>query len=94
MEKKEYLPIGSLVRLKGGKRKLLIIGINQIGSNNKTYDYSSCMYPYGYLNSEQLFLFNNENIEEIIYKGYSDDELIDYYEDVVWSLEKENNKNE
>jgi len=88
-EKKEFLPIGTLVRLKGGKRKLLIIGINQIGSNGVTYDYCSCMYPYGYLNSDQLFLFNNDKIEEIYQKGYSDNELEEYYDDVVWSIENE-----
>lgn len=88
MEEKHFLPLGSLVRLKGGKRKLVIIGINQIGSDNKNYDYSSCMYPYGYLNSDELFLFNNENIEEVIYKGYVDKELEDYYEDLIWSINR------
>lgn len=95
MNNETYLPLGSIVRLKGGKRKLIIIGVNQIGSDNKSYDYSSCMYPFGYLNSEQLFLFNRDKIEEIIFTGYMDDELKEYYEDLIWDANrmKEENKN-
>jgi hypothetical protein len=89
MDIKNYLPLGSIVKLKGGARKLVIIGINQKGSNNETYDYSAVLYPYGYINSEELFLFNNSNIDEIIYKGYSDKELEDYYDDLVWAINKE-----
>lgn len=94
MDIKNYLPLGSIVRLKGGTRKLVIIGINQKGSDDKSYDYSSVLYPYGYLNADELFLFNNSNIEEIIYKGYSDKELENYYEDLVWSIKKEKEEKE
>ena len=99
MEKKSFLPIGSLVRLKGGKRKLLIVGIHQRGSNDLVYDYSACLYPFGYINADQMFLFNEKNIEEIISTGYSDEELKEYYDDVIWSIERDNsnediNKNE
>jgi len=94
MDIKNYLPLGSVVRLKNGTRKLVIIGINQKGSDDKTYDYSSVLYPYGYLNSDELFLFNNSNIDEIIYKGYSDSELENYYDDLVWSINKEKEEKE
>lgn len=94
MDIKNYLPLGSVVRLKNGTRKLVIIGINQKGSDDKTYDYSSVLYPYGYLNSDELFLFNNSNIDEIIYNGYSDSELENYYDDLVWSINKEKEEKE
>lgn len=96
MNNETYLPFGSIVRLKGGKRNLIIIGVNQIGADKKVYDYSSCLYPYGYLNSEQLFLFNKDKIEEIIFEGYKDKELEEFYEDLIWDINrsKEEKKNE
>lgn len=87
MKEKTFLPIGSIISLKEGKRKIMIIGINQLAKeNNKKYDYVAVLYPYGYLNSQELLLFNNDKIDKIYYKGYEDEEMINFYEDVIWSI--------
>lgn len=95
MNKEKYLPIGSLVSLKEGTRKLLIIGVNQISSENgKHYDYCACLYPYGYLNSNELFLFNSDKIDVLYHTGFSDKELEDYYEDIIWLKNRKGDNNE
>lgn len=67
------LPIGSVVILKGGKKSLMIFGRKQMSNiDNKVWDYLGCLYPEGCLGAEYCFLFNEEDIEEIIFKGYSD----------------------
>lgn len=93
MDKNRLLPIGSLVILKGGKRKVLIIGIYQkAAENNKVYDYSGLVYPFGYLRSDELFFFNSDKIDKIIHLGFSDEELEKHYDDRKWYIE--NNKEE
>lgn len=72
----KYLPIGSVVILKGGKKRVMITGFCSIatGGDNTIYDYSGCLYPEGLLNSNEICLFNNEQIDKIFFKGLEDDE--------------------
>lgn len=77
MEMREkFLPIGSVVLLKGGTKKAMITGFCSIAAEDKTkvYDYSGCTYPEGYLNSNQICLFDHDQIEEIYFIGYEDEE--------------------
>lgn len=77
MEKREkFLPIGSVVLLDGGKKKVMVTGFCSISTDNKTrvYDYSGCIYPEGYLSSNQICLFDHEQIEEIYFIGYENEE--------------------
>ena len=72
---KEYLPIGTVVLLKNGSKKVMIYGRKQIATENgQEFDYVACLYPEGNINDDYTFLFNNENIDKIIFKGYSDEE--------------------
>ena len=44
----ELLPLGSIVILKGGFKKLMIIGRKIVqGENKEFYDYLGCLYPEG-----------------------------------------------
>jgi len=87
----DMLPFGSIVSLKGGTRKVMIIGVFQIAlENNKMYDYCGCAHPYGYLNSDDIFLFNHDKIEKIYFRGYSDEELKDHYDDLLWERRMNN----
>lgn len=78
---KEYLPIGSIVILNEGKKKLMIYGRKQTEiKTNIEYDYVSCLYPEGNINQDYMFLFNNEDIKEVVFRGYSnseDEEFLD-----------------
>ncbi len=73
---KNILPIGTVVRLKHGKQKIMIICRAPLYNNNGTigyFDYSACLYPAGQTD-QQSFFFNEEDIEEIFFEGYRDEE--------------------
>ena len=82
---KKFLPIGTVVLLKGGKRELMIMSYcnmpngdvydktGKVDAEGKIFDYGACFYPEGMLTSDQLFAFNHEQIEKICYKGYVTD---------------------
>lgn len=75
----KLLPIGSVVILKGGKKKIVIIGIKQTDiATNTLYDYLTIPYPEGFLNSECMFFANHDAIESVIFRGYEDDERNDF----------------
>ena len=70
-----FLSIGSIVILNDGNKKLMIYGRFQADvSSGKVYDYVGCLYPEGNISPEYSFLFNNENIREVIFEGYKDAE--------------------
>lgn len=73
---KNYLPIGSIVLLKNGQKKVMIYGRRQsrVNEPDKEYDYIACLYPEGNINENYMYLFDHENIAEVIYRGYSDAE--------------------
>lgn len=73
---KNYLPIGSIVILKNGKKKVMIYGRRQsrITEPDKEYDYIACLYPEGNINEDYMYLFDHESIAEVIFRGYSDAE--------------------
>ncbi len=70
------LPIGTVVLLKSGKKKIMITGHLQVTLSNKdlVYDYSAVGYPEGQLNTESSYLFNKEQIERIYFLGYKNEE--------------------
>ena len=69
------LPIGSVVRLKSGDKKLMIYGRIQYNSDlDNTFDYLSCYYPEGSIGDEYNFLFNHEDIEEVCFVGFVNEE--------------------
>ena len=76
------LPIGSIVYLKEGSRKLMVLNrgalLEQSGEKH-LFDYSGCIYPVG-LDAEQILYFNEENIDKVVYEGFKDDEETRYQE--------------
>ncbi|WP_459502401.1 DUF4176 domain-containing protein [Bacillus sp. C1] len=74
--KERLLPNGSIVLLKEGTKKIVIYGRKQIlmVEESSMYDYIGCFYPEGYINPDYTFVFNHEDIEEIIFVGFVDEE--------------------
>ncbi len=72
----ELLPIGSIVLLKDGEKKLMIIGIKQTDADGdgQEYDYLGVLYPEGHIGEQFQYLFNHDDINEIVFRGYEDDE--------------------
>lgn len=70
---KQYLPLGSIVLLKGGKKRIMICGrIQKKVGEDTLYDYAACYYPEGIVDSKSLFLFNHEEIETVYFVGMQD----------------------
>lgn len=88
----KLLPIGSVVLLKGGKKKTVIIGVMQfrLGNEEKLYDYQGVPYPEGYMGDGTSYLFNHDQIEEVIFRGYEDTERQNYITFVQTVLEEAN----
>ncbi len=90
----KFLPIGSVVILKGATKKLMITGFCMIGKdqqgqkNIKVFDYVGCLYPDGVVDSSKNILFDHEAIEKIFAIGYSDDEEKKFKEMLKQELEK------
>ena len=91
---KSLLPIGSVVLLNGGEKRLMICGRVQTDvATGKTYDYSACFYPDGIISSKELFMFNNENIRKIFFIGFQDGEEFAFRQFMEEQLSaKENNE--
>lgn len=75
---KNYLPIGSVVLLKGATKKVMIFGRIQVTDEKKMYDYSGCLFPEGYMGSDKMYLFNNEDIDMIYFLGMQDEEELKF----------------
>lgn len=71
-----FLPIGTVVLLKGGKKRLMITGFCSfdVEKKDKAYDYTGCLYPEGIITNKQMALFNHSQIEKIFFLGYQDQE--------------------
>ncbi|MFD1335895.1 DUF4176 domain-containing protein [Oceanobacillus iheyensis] len=88
------LPIGSIVYLKEGTSKLMILNRAPIlpAENQEQkgvmYDYSGCIYPQG-LDPNNVLYFNEENIDKVVSKGYKDEEE-ERFQEIYDSWMKEN----
>ncbi|MCL1987185.1 MAG: DUF4176 domain-containing protein [Firmicutes bacterium] len=93
MEIKELLPIGTVVLLEGGVKKLMIFGVKQTDTledgTSTDYDYIGVLYPEGNMGKEYQFLFNHKDIADVVFNGFEDQErdnfiagLEQYYQEV------------
>ena len=73
---KEYLPLGSVVLLKGATKKIMITGFASVSpdTGDKVYDYSGCFFPEGFIDYDEVFVFDHDQIDTICYTGYQDEE--------------------
>ncbi|MED1408246.1 MULTISPECIES: DUF4176 domain-containing protein [Bacillus] len=81
----QLLPIGSIVILKEGTKKLMIFGRKQQVETDEVrkFDYMGCPYPEGYLNPDFTYLFNHDDIQEVVSTGYEDQEERTFQENVL-----------
>ena len=92
----ELLPIGSIVLLSGGDKRLMIIGVVQINpEDGEEYDYLACLYPEGFVGLEHIYLFNHEDIDSVAAEGFTDDEHYEFRDkllEVIYSADGESNQ--
>lgn len=65
--------LGSVVLLKNGVHKLMVAGrYMRATADDQDYDYIGVLFPEGYIGQNLTFLFNDEDIQETFFPGYSD----------------------
>jgi len=76
MRIRELLPIGSVVILHGGQKRLMIFGVMQTdeGAGGAEHDYIGVIYPEGNVGNEMQFLFDHSDIAAVYHRGYEDGE--------------------
>ena len=77
---KEFLPLGSIVLLKDASKKIRIVGFltSRMEDESTVYDYAGCLFPEGILSSDESLLFNEEDIEEVVVRGYENEETKEF----------------
>lgn len=73
------LPIGTVVLLRGGLKKVMITGYSSVSreDSEKVYDYNGCIFPEGLMENIYV-LFDASQIEEVFYEGLKNEEHDDY----------------
>lgn len=85
---KKLLPLGSVVYLEEGNKKIMIIARGAVYTDSDTqkdvyFDYMGCHYPEGIDPQDGLF-FNEDNIDKVLFEGYSDEDekrFLELYEE-------------
>ena len=68
----EWLPIGSVVKVRGYKRSFMVLGRAVLNDSDSCYyDYCACLYPDGYMGGT-LYFFNQDLIAQVESEGYED----------------------
>lgn len=84
----ELLPIGSVVCLKGGEKRLMVVGRVTGSSDAVVHDYSAVLYPEGLQGSSSLYFFDDASIDCVYSVGYQDEEEAAFKERVLSRLGK------
>lgn len=84
---KNLLPIGSVVLLTGGDKRVMICGRIQAKEGDDTiYDYSACYYPEGIVDPTSMFFFNKDAIDTVYFLGFQDKEELEFRATVLDNL--------
>lgn len=88
-EEDTMLPLGSILRLKGAKQNVVVIGYAVIEEGDvKPWDYLGCPYPTGVIASDQNLLFNTEDIAKVTFLGFTSEEDKKYRKSIFDNLKK------
>lgn len=82
INEQKILPLGSVVTLKNGDgSQLMIIARASIIEEKRKevyYDYGSVLIPQGMLAPEAVYFFNRENVDEVLFYGYENEEEVKF----------------
>lgn len=68
------LPLGSIVLLNGSDKRMQIVGQLQADAvSHEVYDYAAVPFPEGYIDENELAMFQHEDIRLINAIGHLDD---------------------
>lgn len=71
---KDFLPIGTVVKLAGSTALVMVAGYLPVAQSSPDYvwDYSGFKFPTGYMDDEDIYFFDHTQIETIYSYGYKD----------------------
>ena len=81
----DFLPVGTIITVKFSDSRYMITGYF-VENNGIVYDYCALECPKGFNDFSDLTIFDKDQINSVVNKGYSNDE----YEAYVTTLKKEN----
>ena len=91
IEVPDFLPLGSIVTLKGNSKKLMIISralaFRKDDGTKEYFDYGLCIYPNGLIGDAVIYS-NHDCIESVFYRGFEDEENAEYISTVAEVLPK------
>lgn len=89
-DRPSYLPLGSVVLLKGGTQKLLVIArAIRVKNGDKLlfFDYGGVPYPQGLVNDRMAY-FNADGISRVVFEGYRDVDDANMVDNILQYLEE------
>ena len=86
---KRLLPVGSVVRLREAKKCLMIFGICQ-SHKESTFDYIGVLWPEGNMGAETQILFSHDDVQDVVFTGYDNQERQVFIERLQAFYESEN----
>ncbi|WP_304580917.1 DUF4176 domain-containing protein [Dubosiella newyorkensis] len=79
MKMPELLPLGSVVTLKNGDKKIMIIGrFQRSKESGKIYDYAAVLWPEGMIDSTKMYLFDHKDTRVLYYIGLQNEEEFNF----------------
>lgn len=86
----KYFPIGTVVLLKNGTKRVMITGFATVEKQNpgKIYDYCGCVYPEGQVSFNEICVFDHNQIEKVFFIGFSDNEERSFKTKLISELKK------
>lgn len=82
-----FLPIGTVVLLKGATKPIMITSYcvfpknfqldeagKKIPPEKKIYEYAGCTYPEGIIDNDLTCAFNHNQIDKVLFKGFTTEE--------------------
>ncbi|MCC8026253.1 MAG: DUF4176 domain-containing protein [Clostridium sp.] len=84
------LPIGTVVQLKESTARVMVAGYLALGPSRPGYvwDYSGFKYPLGYVKDDEVYCFDQDQIETVLALGYQDMEQFEFIARLESAAEK------
>ena len=88
---RDILPLGSVVTLKKGQQRLMIVGrFQEEATSGQLFEYSAVLWPVGMISSNQVYLFNGDDIDRVYFLGLQDSQEFTFRRDLLLEVENLN----
>ncbi len=95
---KDFLPLGSVVNVKGMNRKIMIIEylanvpekvypVREDDKDRKYFEYMGILWPDGDVDPTKRILFDHDDIDTVHFSGYINEESIELLNDLQKNME-------